>query len=42
MDWLYGFLRLVALVIKLLNEAIELVSKARGYIREGRNRSRRR
>ena len=41
MDWLYRFLSLVALVIKLLNDAIKLISKARGYIRErrkGRNR----
>ena len=36
MDWLYRFLSLVALTIKLANEAIILVSKARGYIRERR------
>lgn len=36
MDWLYRFLSLMALAFKLLNEAIKLVSKARGYIRERR------
>lgn len=42
MDWLYRFLSLVALVIKLLNDTIKLVSKARGYIRERRKKGRHR
>ena len=42
MDWLYRFLSLVTLVITLLNDAIKLVSKARGYIRKKRKKGRRR
>lgn len=36
MDWFYRLLSLVALVIRLLNDAIKLISKAQGYIRERR------
>lgn len=42
MNRLYGFLRLVALVIKLLNEAIQLISKAQGYMHERRKKGRHR
>lgn len=42
MDWLYRLLSLVALVIKLLDKTIKLISKARGYIRERRKKGRHR
>lgn len=42
MDWLNSLLSLAALAIKLLNETIDFISKAQGFVREHGPKGRRR
>lgn len=42
MDWLSSLMSLAALAIKLLNETIDFISKAQGFVRKQRRKGRRR